>query len=105
MGVSKGKVITVERRLKELGLADSYFFFTRPVIAMRVDKKTGVWTVYIGELDKRFLGNRIIPATTLKLTFEEGIGAIKVLRVGRAYGFGFEVKKERDGCEDKDSKI
>ena len=97
MAVVRGKVITVERRLKELGLADSYFFFTRPVIAMRVDKKTGVWTVYIGELDKRFLGNRIIPATTLKLTFEEGIGAIKVLRVGRAYGFGFEVKEECDG--------
>ena len=97
MGVSKGKVITVERQLKDLGFADSYFFFGKPAIAMRVDKKTGVWTVYIGELDKRFLGNRIIPATTLKLTFEEGIGAIKVLRVGRAYGFGFKVKEECDG--------
>ena len=99
MGVSKGKVITVERRLKELGLADSYFFFTRPVIAMRVDKKTGVWTVYIGELDKHFLGNRIIPTTTLNLSFEEGIGAIKVLRVGRLYGFGFEVIADKERVE------
>ena len=74
----------------------AYFFFTRPVIAMKVDKKTGRWTVYIGELDKCYLGNRIIPTTTLELTFEEGVGAIKVLRVGRPYGFEFEVKEEKE---------
>jgi len=96
MGVVEGEVITVERRLKELGLADSYFFFGKPTIAMKVDKKTGKWTVYIGELDKRFLGNRIIPTTTMNLSFEEGVGAIKVLRVGKPYGFEFEVKEERD---------
>lgn len=97
--MAEGKVITVERRLKELGLADSYFFFGKPAIAMRVNKKTGVWTVYIGELDKHFLGNRIIPTTTLNLSFEEGIGAIKVLRVGRPYGFEFEVIAEK-GCDE-----
>ena len=92
----KVEIITVEKRLKDLCLADSYFFFGKPVIAMRVDKKTGVWTVYIGEHNTNFFGNCIIPTTTLTLSFEEGVGAIKVLRVGRAYGFGFEVKEERD---------
>ncbi|EHR77977.1 hypothetical protein OCC_02962 [Thermococcus litoralis DSM 5473] len=95
----EGEVITVDKVLKKLGLADSYFFFTKPAVAMRVNKRTGKWTVHIGEVDREFISNRIIPTTTLELTLEEGIGAIKVLRVGRAYGFGFEVREERGSGE------
>lgn len=92
----RAEVVTVDRRLKELGLADSYFFFGKPAVAMRVDKKTGKWTVYIGEVDVEYLGNRIIPSEVIELSFDEGVGVIKVLRVGRPYGFRFEVG-EREG--------
>ena len=94
----EAEIISVDKKLKELGLADSYFFFGKRTIAMRVDKKTGKWTVYIGEADVKYLGNRIIPSKVMELSFDEGVGVIKVLRVGRPYGFGFEVK-ERDGRE------
>ncbi len=93
----KGEVITVERALKKLGLADEYLFNTgRHAIALRVDKKTGEWTVYVGKIDQHSLDVRIIPEQTLELSFDEGVGVIKVLRVNRAYFLGFEVAGERE---------
>lgn len=92
----RAEIITVEKRLHDLGLADSYFFFGSPAVAMQVDKKTGKWKVYLGEIDDKAFDHVIMPTETLELSFDEGVGAIKVLRKLKLYGFGFVVK-ERGG--------
>jgi|GEM_PF-5174272 len=79
------------------GLTDSYIFFGKPAVGLKVDYKNERWVCFVGEIvkDNLFESPVIKPNQKLVMSLEEGVGAVKLLKaMKRPYTFEFLVEEE-----------